>query len=230
MMALITYQDFLERVDQLGFMPLSCMVPGLPSLSEETLPESWHTGECDTDPWCWKDRAAEEKRLAYGCIVGGRKGFVSARTYPLFYAAYHPVESMEERWASGRVSRTTWQLWQLFEGENPLDTSDVRRAMGVTAKKGGSRVDASIQELQRDYYITVAGNRRKVSKHGQPYGWPACIYERVIDWSPENWMSGTPSTESEEARERILDIGMAVGGDLSRKALAQALWGASAGV
>ena len=82
-MSLITYQDFLDRVDELGFMALSYMLPGLPCLSEETRSESWHGDDPDADPWAWKDRAAEEKRLAYGCILGGHKGFVSARMYPL---------------------------------------------------------------------------------------------------------------------------------------------------
>src|SRR5262245_30221152 len=104
MAKLTRYQDFLDRVDELGFMALSRLLPGLPSLSEETPRSIWHTGDDDTDPWHWKDRAAEEKRLAYGCILGGHKGFVSARMYPVFYAAYHPAESMPDRWAMGQVN------------------------------------------------------------------------------------------------------------------------------
>lgn len=225
-MSLVTYQDFLDRVDELGFMALSYALPGLPCLSEETRPQSWHGDDPDADPWNWKDKAAEEKRLAYGCILGGHKGFVSARMYPLFYAACHPVESMEERWAAGQVSQTTWQLWRVFEEQTSLNTSEIRREMGVTAKQGGSRVDASIRELQRDYYITVAGNRRKVDKHGKPYGWPACVCERVTDWAPADWLSGISGIHPEQARETILDRGMAIGKHFSRQDLAKMLWGA----
>lgn len=59
--------------------------------------ENWHTGDPDTDPWCWKDKVAEEKQIAFGCILGGYKGFVSARMYSVFYTAFHPKEHMEER-------------------------------------------------------------------------------------------------------------------------------------
>ena len=223
-MKLATYQNFLDRVDELGFMLfMSSGCRTLPVMFEEASNKGAWTGDPDIDPWCWKDRAAEEKKLAYGCILGGQKGFVSARMYPYFYIAYQPEEFMEERWASGLINQTTWQLWQLFEKKNSLDTSEIRREMGVTRKSGGSRVDASILELQRDYYITVAGHRCKVNRHGQPYGWPSCIYELVTSWAPADWLTGISSISPEEAREKILDVGMAMGKFSSREDLADAL-------
>lgn len=223
MAQLTKYQDFLERVDELGFMPLSHLMPGLTSLGAETPGKIWHTGDAETDPWRWKDRAAEEKRLAYGCILGGHKGFVSARMYALFYVACHPADAMPERWAAGVVSQSTWQLWRLFEKWISLDTSQVRREMGVTPKSGGSRVDASLKELQQQYSITVAGSRRKVGQDGQPYGWPACIYERVFHWAPADWMRKTSGVEPGGACETILDTGVAMGKNIDRDELARKL-------
>lgn len=223
MAQLCNYQDFLERVNELGFMPLSGILSGLPSLSEDTPKEIWHTGDPDTDPWCWKDRAAEEKRLAFGCILGGHKGFVSARMYQVFYIACHPEESMEERQASGYVSQTTWRLWQLFEKKTSLDTADIRHEMDVSKKKGGSKVDTAIKELQQQYYITVAGNRRKTDKYGNPYGWPANVYDKVINWVPAEWMKGNLGLLREDARNTILDAGVAIGNNISRIELAKVL-------
>jgi hypothetical protein len=114
-MKLTNYEDFLARVDELGFMSLGCRA--FPALFGE-VPEGVHTGDPDVDPWCWKDRAAKEKKVAFGCILGGHKGFVSVRMYPLFYAAYHPVEPIEDLWASGELDQTTWRLWRLFEEKN----------------------------------------------------------------------------------------------------------------
>jgi hypothetical protein len=218
-----TYQDFLDRVYELGFLPLSHFLPGLPSVSGETPDSQWHTGDPETDPWQWKDRAAEEKRAAYGCILGGHKGFVSARLYPLFYAACCPRQAMPDRWAAGTVSQTTWLLWQLFQKRGALNTADVRRLMGVNAKGGGSRVDGSLKELQKEYAITVAGNRRKIGKDGQPYGWPANVFERVIDWAPPDWLKPAAALDPEEAREAILDAGEAIGQNIHRDALARKL-------
>jgi len=223
MILLKRYEDFLDRVDELGFMALSSVLPGLPSLLEETPGENWHTGDPDTDPWQWKNRAADEKRLAFGCILGGHKGFVAARMYPLFYQAFHPREHMEERWASCQISQTVWQLWRLFEEKTLLNTSDIRREMGVTLKKGGSKVDRAITELQQYYYITVAGSRQKADKYGQPYGWPANVYDKVDNWAPEEWLKSDPDLSCEEARETILDNGIAVGKNIKRSELAKTL-------
>lgn len=214
-----SYENFLARVKELGFMPLSASLPGLPSLTGETAADSWHTGNPATDPWCWKDRAAADKKLAFGAILGGHKGFIAPYMYSFFFRAYHPQQHMEERWAAGEVSQTTWQLWQLFQDQTLLSTSEIRKEMGVTAKKGGSRVDRAIKELQQHYYITVAGNRRKKDKKGQPYGWPALVYDRVKNWIPREWLA--PNTLScSQAREEILHKAQVIGDNLVKDQIA----------
>jgi len=104
-----------------------------------------------------------------------------------------------------------------------LNTSDIRQEMGVTHKKGGSKVDKAIKELQQYYYITVAGNRRKTDKYGQSYGWPANVYDNVENWIPEEWMKLNPGLSSEEARERILDTGITISKNINRNELAKIL-------
>ena len=219
---LTTYEDFIVRVESLGFMALSHILPGFPSLGDETTESLWHTG-LDTDPWCWKDRVAEEKRLAYGCILGRHKGFVTQRMYPIFYAAFHPTLSMPERRASGTVNQKTWQLWQLFEEQGTLNISQVRQTMGVSRKKGASAVDTAIQQLQREYYITVDGNERKVSAKGEFYGWPVNRYCRVVDWAPTNWLDSAKDWSVDEARELILDEGVEISKGVNRQGLAKKL-------
>ena len=219
---LTTYEDFVARVESLGFMALSHLLPGLPSLGDETAESLWHTG-LDTDPWRWKDRVAEEKRLAYGCILGGHKGFVTQRMYPIFYAAFHPPLSMPERWAGGTVSQRTWQLWQLFEENSTLNISQVRQIMGVSRKQGASAVDTALQQLQHEYYITVDGNERKVSAKGEFYGWSVNRYCRVVDWAPDGWLDSAKDWSAEGARELILDDGVAVSNGVNRQDLARKL-------
>lgn len=222
MSLLTTYQDFLIRVEELGFMALSNILPGFPSLSSETPNELWHTG-LETDPWRWKDRAAQEKKLAYGCILNGHKGFVSARMYPIFYAAYHPVEFMPERWSAGKVNQTTWRLWQLFEEKGSLNTSQARKLLGTTYKVGSSQVDTATLALQREYFITVSGNEQKISADGHLYGWPSNMYTRVIDWAPPKWLEPVKDWKPEEARELILDEAVSMSQGIHRRELLQEL-------
>jgi hypothetical protein len=219
---LTTYDDFVARVEALGFMALSQLLPGVPSLGDETAESLWHTG-LDSDLWRWKDRVAEEKRLAYGCILGGHKGFVTQRMYPIFYAAFHPPHSMPERWASGTVSQMTWRLWQLFEEKSTLNISQVRKAMGASRKQDVHALDTAIQQLQHEYYITVDGNERKVSAKGEFYGWPVNRYSRVVDWAPGGWLDSAKEWSAEESRELILDDGVAMSNDVNRRDLAKKL-------
>ena len=219
---LTTYEDFIARVETLGFMPLSEVLPGLPSLGAETPENLWHTG-LETDPWRWKDRAAAEKRLAYGCILSGQKGFVTQRMYPVFYAAYHPAQPMPERWAEGTLNQRAWQVWQLFEEAGTLTISAVRQTLGVTRKKGGSAVDRAIEQLQREYYLTIDGSERKISAKGEPYGWPVNRYSRVADWAPAGWLDDAKDWPAAEARAAILDDGVAMSKDVERKDLAKKL-------
>ena len=52
---LTTYEDFVARVESMGFIALLQLLPGLPALGSEIVDSLWHTG-LDTDPWRWKDR------------------------------------------------------------------------------------------------------------------------------------------------------------------------------
>ena len=219
---LITYEDFVARVESLGFMALSPILPGFPSLGSETPVSLWHTG-LDTDPWRWKDRVAEEKHLTYGCILGGHKGFITQRMYPIFYTAFHPVPSMPERWANGLINERTWQLWQLFEKEGTLNISQVRQILSVSRKQGASVIDVSIQQLQHEYYITVDGNDRKVSSKGAFYGWPVIRYSRVMDWAPTGWLDSAKDWPVVEARELILNDGITMSDGVNRQDLAKKL-------
>ncbi|MGE5654798.1 MAG: hypothetical protein ACM3ZQ_11155, partial [Bacillota bacterium] len=197
-----TYDEFVARVNELGFLPFhGRFLPGFPMLQAETLEEQWHTGDNETDPWRWKDRAAEEKQLAFGCILGGNKGFIAKRLYPLFYVACHPSISVEERWGRGELSQTSWQLHKLFTGGQDLSTAEIRQALGVTKKQGASQVDTAVKELQKEFVITVCGNRRKVSLDGREYGWPANTYSRVRDWAADGWLDGIEEMDRDEARD-----------------------------
>ncbi len=225
MKILRTYEEFIERVKDCGFMTLSNVLDGLPSVAGETHEDMWHTGNKETDPWSWKSRCAQDKKLAFGCIIGGHKGFVSPEMYNIFYLAYHPEGTMISRWESGHINQNQWKLWNLFKEKGILSTKDIRDEMGVTKKKGGSAVDTALKQLQKEYYITVAGSKRKINKQGEPYGWPANTYELVENWLPEEWGNKLSSITRKKAVEEIINRGihMGVGVDIDKSKLKRVL-------
>jgi hypothetical protein len=204
-----TYEDFIFRVEELGFMSLSQVIPGLPSLVSETPPGLWHTDDDATDPWDWKDRAADEKLLAYGCILGGTKGFVAPRMYPHFYAAFH-LASIEERWNDGLLSPLAWKVWQIFQDRPRVGTREIRRLAG----ENSGRLDAVLVSLQRSFDLTVSGREYRTGKDGAPFGWPSNAYSRVEEWVPESWWGDDRSPDRREAVSAILEAAAAFGTDL----------------
>ena len=203
-MALLhTYEDFLARIDALGFLYLSDVLPGFPSVAGETAGEQWHTGEPDTDPWQWKDRAAAEKRAAFGCVLGGHKGFIAPRLYSAFVRACQPDGALEERHDEGLVKPAVWDLWQCFEHTSVLGTNDLNRLWKLSGRKAAG-LDGAIRELQREFWITVAGNRRKLDRYGQPTGWAHLLYERVDTWTPPQWLAPLDSLATADACHAIL--------------------------
>ncbi len=218
-----SYSEFISRADELGFMTLSHALDGLASLGSLTDPSAWHTGDYETDPWQWKDRAAQEKKLAYASCLGAAKGFIAPRLYSTFYAAFHPKQPMEDRWAEGGINQTTWTVWGLFEKERLMNTSEIRAKSGVSLKSGGSRVEGSLDLLQMEFYLTTAGVRQKVAKSGKLYGWPATVFDRVVDWAPSEWLADAPNWDPRGARETILEMGVTANPGMNRKALAALL-------
>jgi hypothetical protein len=99
----------------------------------------------------------------------------------------------------------------------------VRQTLGTSRKQGASAVDTAIQQLQREYYITVDGNERKVNAKGEFYGWPVNRYRRVVDWAPAGWLDSAKDWSTEEARELILDDGAAMSNGVNRQDLAKKL-------
>ena len=84
-------------------------------------------------------------------------------------------------------------------------------------------MDAAIRQLQQEYYITIDGNDRKISVKGEFYGWPVNRYRRVLDWAPAGWLDSAKDWSVAEARELILDDGVAMSQGVNRQALARKL-------
>ena len=217
------YTDFINRVEDLGFMFLSDIIPGLPSVSNETHENQWHTGDPDTDPWQWKDRAAAEKQLAFGCLLGGNKGFISPRMYPYFLQAFQLKTDLEEVWVSGMLRPAVWEVWQYFEADGILSTSEIHKAWKASGKKGTAAADGALRELQMLFLVTTAGNKQRQDRFGQPFGWPSLLYEKTDDWIPESWKAGMEPISPMEARQTILSAGIAMAPMIGKEGIAKLL-------
>ncbi|SHL45063.1 hypothetical protein SAMN02745136_04931 [Anaerocolumna jejuensis DSM 15929] len=204
------YEDFVEKVCELGFlMPKDKDIKGFPVL-EDFVPESqWWTNNPDIDPWLWKDRAATEKRLAYGAFFNGKKGYIAPGFYSVFMDAFRPKVSMEERYEAGKLGLYEWKFWCLLTNEKrPIGTHEYRRMID-TGEKGKNALDAAVIRLQTTFDITIAGNMDMLDKEGHPYN-KAVVYDMTDNWIPPMWLSVNPPMSHYEAVEsiykRLIDV------------------------
>lgn len=220
----ITYEDLISYVDRYGVLAFYGKMPaGILTLEALTLEQNWHTGDPITDPWKWKDRAASEHKLAFGCVLNGHKGFLSQDMYPLFYDAFHDAITLEERYLNGLVPKMEMDIYRMFEHGAVLSTADIRSALHVTKKQGASEADSALKSLQRQFLISVCGSKRKLSFEGLEYGWPANAYCLTELWA-KDWLIGK-RLKREEARRLILQHCEAHGIGESREKVEKALFG-----
>ena len=178
-----TYRQFINNIDQLGFMTLTETPYGLPSLSEHTLPVLWHTGRED-DPWRWKDRAAAEGKASYGHILLGRNSFVSRDMYPYLYSAVRRGLTFWEIFSAGLLSAYTRRIYTAFVEYPVIASHEIMSICGFDRKEK-SKVDRAMIALQSGMFITVCGTAQKISKQGQPYGWPSTAYTLTEHWGSD---------------------------------------------
>lgn len=219
-----TYQDFITKVEEVGvFSFYGKFLDGFPKLQDHTIDSQWHTGNPETDPWVWKDQITIDHIAAFGNILGGKKGFISMGLYPLFYAANRPEYSVEVLYEDGKVSKSVLDVYRLFTISEVLSTATIRRLLGNSAM-GNTQVDSAIVLLQNNFFITICGNERKISKAGKEYGWPANTYCKVEDWAGDR-LKGVHQMNKRESRERILTHCGSFGGGMDKDKLAKLLFG-----
>ena len=77
-----TWQELVNRVNEIGFLPLFANdITGF-SAEEHVSPNYWWTGDREQDPWEWREIIAASHEVAYGKFFGGKAGFTSKAWLP----------------------------------------------------------------------------------------------------------------------------------------------------
>lgn len=199
------YMEFVERVNELGFMYLNEKENGYPSVAEETDEKYWFTGNEESDPWCWKDICTERRMVAYGELINGIKGFVSKEMYPYFYAIYKSSVTVEERWFKGKINDMAYNIWKLLDENGSMSGYEIKQSLGVSKKNGLSRYNTAIKKLVSEYSISLSGAKQRIDKQGKPYGTPSIVYTTQEQWGTNEWRK---SVTRDEAIELVIAKGM----------------------
>ena len=206
-----TLAQLEQAVERIGFLPYA----GDEKRSLFTLgsmtDNAWFDGS-DTDAWGWRTEIAKKGDQAYGKFFCGKAGFVARRCIPAFIAVRRENRSLTELYADGVVSRGALQVWRCFEQRVEWTFQDLKREAGFL---GQSRAfEAAVTELQGLFFVCITGQTQRISRAGEPYGWPNNDFGRmdVLFPTPEGG-----EMEPDEAEAYLLDCIRTVG-DFPEKA------------
>ncbi|GIP26008.1 hypothetical protein J23TS9_11380 [Paenibacillus sp. J23TS9] len=196
------YEEAVEYIEQVGILPLASLIPDYPSLESITPKDSWHS-DTEDDPWSWRTRFPLEGKAAYGKFFKKKAVFVSSEWFPWVYTCLSMGTDAEKCYRDGLLSRTAWQLYQLIDTEQGIDTRMLRERALMKAKEDKKAFDQAIIELQESLFIVISGVKAKVNEMGEVNGWSSTSYETAENWMRQNGIKKNNRTK-EEAREELL--------------------------
>ncbi len=208
-----TLEQLEQAIDRIGFLPYAGSEKQSLFTLESMTDNVWFDGS-ETDPWVWRAEIAKKGAQAYGKFFHRRAGFVSRRCIPAFIAVRRDSRSFDELYEDGLVSRGARQVWNCFEQRVEWTFQDLKRESGFS---GQSReFEAAMAELQGLLFVCISGQSRRISRSGEPYGWPNNDFGRmdVLFPSPQDGQM-----EPEQAERILLDCVRAMGAFPEKAAL-----------
>ena len=180
-----TYEEASRVVEQLGILPLSGFISDHPSLDSITDPAAWHTG-ADTDPWHWRDRFASEGSAAYGRFIGSRPILIASGVFPLVKCLLAAPQTVTERYASGLLTRSTVQIYEIIQHNQNIEVRTLRKLAGMQDKANKNAFDHALIDLQNTADIVISGVAENRNDQGTKSGWNGTCYMLAEHWMEEH--------------------------------------------
>lgn len=188
------YEDFLPQLYAQGLMTLAPNRAGLPCLLDLTQEDQWHTN-LPSDPWPWRVRAVDEHDALFGKFFDRKTCYVAPSLAPALYVLRRQGRNAGDFWQDGALSQDAYRLYALLEDGSEAAAHDLKRRLGWTREQ--PRLERALAGLQRDFLLSCAGQTRKLSAAGQPYGWPVTTY-RTMERVAGDWLRDLPGEDEAE--------------------------------
>lgn len=220
------YRDFKDNLYQAGMTVGGENNEGVFSLcnyySEKII---WHTEDVDTDPWEWRMRVLrEESDIAYGKFFFKKSGFITKEWYPYFYAVRRGNRELLKEYEAGNISLFAKKIYELITEYKELPIHLIKQYGGFSSEDK-SKFDSAITELQMNFYITMCGRARKVSRAGEEYGWSAAVFCLTEDFFSEEVLEKASEIAVETAYDKIYQKILALNPDAVPKKIKKFILG-----
>ena len=164
----------IERINEIGFLPLlSNEIDGF-SLSDWTYAPDWWSDDPKTDPWIWREIMASSHEVAYGKFFHGRAGFISLEWLPVFANYRRDGYDFDALYDDGKAKHKAKKIMDVFETQNHIPSYLVKQQAGF-GKGGEKNYSGVLTELEMKLYLVSSDFQRKRNALGEEYGWPGEI-------------------------------------------------------
>jgi len=186
----------------------------------EEKPE-WHSGDPDRDPWEWRMRVLDERDdISYSKVFFRKAGYITKEWYPYFLAARRGGRTFEDAYSDGIASKYAKRIYDAVAEYGNVPFDEIKR-LGDFKREEKSRFEKALCDLQMGLYITMCGQRQRVSQKGEEYGWSStvfCTTESFWGQGVFDCAAGISAAEAEKAiMERILKLNPSADGKKIKK-------------
>ncbi|MFP7298820.1 hypothetical protein [Neobacillus niacini] len=177
-----TYDEAVNVIKELGFLPLANLITAYPSLDSITAKENWYTGS-QLDPWLWRAQFPVDGTAAYGKFVKKKSVLIASEFLPMFRAILGSPLPVSDRYQDGVISKEALQLYTLIHENEGIDTRVLRIQAGMKEKEKKKAFDHALLELQSSMDIVVSGTKEKTYEAGEKNGWSSTSFETMNHWA-----------------------------------------------
>ena len=210
---ILGYNDFVDAVLDAGFTlgggndeGVFCLLPwSWDEVPPYESPVRWHTGDTEADPWQWRIRVlTENKSISYGKVFFKKAGFITREWAPYFIAARRNRKTFAQAYADGTMSQYAKRIYEAIEEAGDLAAHELKEIIGVS-KDDKAAFERALVELQMKMYITICGERQKISAKGEAYSWPSSTFCTVESFWGEDVCAKAAATDPTAAAEAITE-------------------------
>lgn len=203
--AIISFQTFIETLRRVGFSMAGINKEGIYTVAEHYASNIIeHTGESETDPWAWRMRSIKEcDDIFYSKVFLNKGGYITGEWYPYFFVIRRKHMDFEQMYEAGQFSYESKQVYQLVKAQPHIALHEITSAIS-TDKSAKAKIEAAITQLQMKLFVTISGEKYKISKEGNPYGWPVTTFALVEDFVSPKILKATESIKIEEASLKMM--------------------------
>ncbi|WDV45892.1 hypothetical protein PV797_20750 [Clostridiaceae bacterium M8S5] len=203
------FNDFCSELRKAGFSLGGSIDEGIFALSSyygDNI-ES-HTDDEETDPWKWRIRSIMEcGDIAYGKLFFNKGGWITKEWYPYFLAVRRGGESFDKCYGDGKISNIAKKVYKIICSNPNIALHEIKSHFNKDESK---KLSTALTTLQMKMFITISGQKYKISKEGREYGWPVTTFVRVEEFFEEEVFTKANNINESEAidkiKKRILEL------------------------